>query len=356
MTRYWFRSVLLMFALAAGLQGQTRETILKKLADKPGWVRAGDSSHFGPSDIEQLISLKTSVVKSYGAAGATQENWKSTDGTTRVTLIEMNDTSAAYGLFTQQRNVEGPYSSSSFGAESFRAANDFWFWQSRYVVGLRGDSAAVTAAARTLSESILGNSKKPPVSEHLPPEHLLQGTEKYILSPDSIDLNAGIDPAKLGFEDSVEIATARYDVSGKPARLWLLLYPTQQVAKKYADLLSINDAGTGKFEKRVGPLIALVRGTQSSEAANEILSRIGYESKVTWNERRPDIAISDVILTTFMFIGLALAFTAVAGMSFGGFRVFVKSRFPNRVFDRGQDMEIIQLHIDQSVTRKELGG
>ena len=55
-----------------------------------------------------------------------------------------------------------------------------------------------------------------------------------------------------------------------------------------------------------------------------------------------------------VFIGIALLFTLIAGFSFGGLRLFVKARYPNRVFDRPEDMEIIQLKLTQGVTRKEL--
>ena len=72
---------------------------------------------------------------------------------------------------------------------------------------------------------------------------------------------------------------------------------------------------------------------------------MNYETQVTWNEPRPDISIRDVILTIFTFIGIALVFTVVVGLSFGGLRVFVKARYPGRVFDRPEDMEIIQLKL-----------
>ena len=108
------------------------------------------------------------------------------------------------------------------------------------------------------------------------------------------------------------------------------------------------------FRKRVGPLFALVRGTKDESVAGSILDGVNYESMVTWNEPRPDIALRDVILTIFSFIGVALLFTLVAGLSFGGLRVFIKARFPDRVFDRSDQMEIIQLKLTQGVIRKEL--
>jgi hypothetical protein len=35
----------------------------------------------------------------------------------------------------------------------------------------------------------------------------------------------------------------------------------------------------------------------------------------------------------------------VAGLAFGGFRLAIKRVFPNKVFDRPEQMEIIALHL-----------
>jgi hypothetical protein len=134
----------------------------------------------------------------------------------------------------------------------------------------------------------------------------------------------------------------------------LLLYPTQQIAKKYGDQWDGKNSGDAAFRKRIGAILALVRGTKDPVVAKAILDGVNYETQVTWNEPKPDIYLRDVILTIFTFIGIALIFTLVIGVSFGGVRIFVKGRYPGMVFDRPEDMEIIQLKLDQAVSRKEL--
>ena len=104
----------------------------------------------------------------------------------------------------------------------------------------------------------------------------------------------------------------------------------------------------------MGPLIAFVRGSHDPAVAKSILDGVNYESQVTWDQPRPDLSLRQVILTIFTFIGIALLFTVVVGLSFGGVRIFVKARYPDRIFDRPEDMEIIQLNLDQAVSRKEL--
>jgi hypothetical protein len=39
----------------------------------------------------------------------------------------------------------------------------------------------------------------------------------------------------------------------------------------------------------------------------------------------------------------------VAGVAFGGFRILMKRLFPDRLFDRPEQMEFISLHLAESV-------
>src|SRR6185295_13150739 len=167
------------------------------------------------------------------------QNWIGPDGPVRLTLYEMVDATAAYGLFTLERNIDQPgFTAIPSGTEGFRTGNHAEFWQAKYVVKLEGSSSAIDSLAQTVSENILGRSRKPPVSTHLPPANLVQGSDKYIVDASGITRGIDLDPQTLGFEDSVEVATADYRIDGKLAHLVLLMYPTQQIAKKYEDQLS----------------------------------------------------------------------------------------------------------------------
>ena len=355
MLRKWFWSLLGIVMMAAVLQGQSRESVLKGVAQDPGWSPVDKPIQYDEKNIEQLAGKRAASIKHYGLIGATTQTWRGSDANVRVTLYEMLDASAAYGFFTVERNMDQPgFAMLSVGTEGFRAGNRSVFWHAKYVVQLDGNSTAADRLARIISENIFGRSRKPPVSSHLPPENLVQGSERYVLDETGIGREVALDPKTVGFDDGVEIATADYRVGARTAHLVLLLYPTQQIAKKYADQWDVDAPNDRAFRKRVGPLYALVRGTKDESVAGSILDGVNYESMVTWNEPRPDIALRDVILTIFSFIGVALLFTLVAGLSFGGLRVFVKARYPDRVFDRADQMEIIQLKLTQGVIRKEL--
>jgi hypothetical protein len=183
---------------------------------------------------------------------------------------------------------------------------------------------------------------------------MVQSSEKYVVDATGISRNLDVDPQMLGFDDSAEAAIADYRVNGKVAHLLLLMYPDQQLARKYEEQWTASDPAGNGSRKRIGALLAIVRGSRDPGVTKAILDGVNYETQVTWDQRRPDISLRDVILTIFSFIGIALLFTVVVGLSFGGVRVFVKARYPDRVFDRPEDMEIIQLKLAQGVAQKQL--
>jgi hypothetical protein len=355
MLKIGFGSFLSIFILTAPLWSQSREAVLKSLGQDSKWVPAAEATEYDEHTIEKLAGNRSPAILRYGFIGAAVQDWKGPKGRTRLALYEMADPSAAYGLFTLERNLDqAGVTTIPLGTEGFRYSHHICFWQSKYLVKLEGDNDSIEQLGHIVSENIFGRSRKPPVSNHLPSNNLVQGTDRYVVDPDSVDRRLGLDASKLGFEDSAEMATANYRVGGKSAVLVLLLYPTQQLAKKYADQLDAASSDDAPFRKRVGALVALVRGSRDPSVAEQILDAVNYESKVTWNERRPDLSLRDLILTIFTGIGIGLLFTVVAGISFGGVRIFVKSRYPDRVFDRSVDMEIIQLKLSEAFTRKEL--
>jgi hypothetical protein len=353
---WWFWGVLSILFVTAALQGQSRESVLKAVAQNSKWTPADKPVQYDEKSLETLEEKRAATINRYGFTGATIQNWSGSEGNVRLTLYEMADAGAAYGLFTLERSrAQASMTTIPIGTEGFRAGNRAFVWQSKYVAKFEGPAAAADAFARIVSENILGRSRKPPVSSHLPPENLVQGSEKYIVDETGIGRDLELNPQTLGFDDSAEAAIADYRVNGKTAHLVLLMYPTQQVAKKYEDEWAGSQKVEPAFRKRVGPLIALVRGTRDTAAAKAILDGVNYESQVTWDQPRPDLSLRQVILTIFTFIGIALLFTVVVGLSFGGVRIFVKARYPDRVFDRPEDMEIIQLKLAQGVIHKEIG-
>jgi hypothetical protein len=84
----------------------------------------------------------------------------------------------------------------------------------------------------------------------------------------------------------------------------------------------------------------------SGQAAASLRESINYQTSVTWNEPSQTltdppwlVVVKDIFVGTLAFCGIAI----VLGIAFGGVRVLTKRFFPGKVFDRPEDMEVLQL-------------
>src|SRR5947209_5242190 len=148
MLKTCFWSVSLLFVMTAALQAQSRESLLKALAQNSQWSPAGKLVQYDGKNIETLAGRRAAIIKDYGFAGATVQDWNGPNGKVRLTLYEMADAAAAYGFFTLERGSEqAGLATLSVGTDGFRAGNREFFWQSKYLVRLDGMPAATDALA-----------------------------------------------------------------------------------------------------------------------------------------------------------------------------------------------------------------
>lgn len=356
MTRRLIQSALILSLFAASLHAQsaastTRDTLLKAVADGHGFSAAAAPVQYDESTIEKLDPAFAPALKLYGFKGATIQEWNGAGGKARTKLYEMLDSAAAYGFYGLQRSAPGGVPTPTLiGADSFRRNSQLIFWQANYVVWIDGSGDSQNELAKLLSQNILGKSRRPTVSEYLPATDIVGGTERYLISPQGISSAAGVDPSQLGFDSSAEAATASYRVNGNPAQLLLVLYPTQHIAKKYTDALA---GGSPAFRKRAGPLFALVYGTNDEASASTILASVNHEFNVTWDEPKPGLGLGPIIIAVATFVLIAIGFTTIIGLGYGGFRIFMKSRYPGGPFDKSAGPGMIQLKLIQGVTDRQ---
>ena len=157
----------------------------------------------------------------------------------------------------------------------------------------------------------------------------------------------------VGFDLGAEAVLARYRTGARDLRLLLVSYPTPQLAAKmlrsFQQLPAVAQAEADRrvYIRRKGPLLGFVFDAPESAAAEKLLSRISYESVVTWNEFVPSARdnVGDMVYKIFLLAGFLLLFAVVAGISFGAFRVLAKKFLPMPIFDRPSQVEIIRLNL-----------
>ena len=198
----------------------------------------------------------------------------------------------------------------------------------------------------------------PPLKSYLPEHWRVFGSEKYALGPEAFrsavssfrqDAAAGL-ASEVGFQDGAEAIFAGYRGQHGSGILLLLDYPTPQLAEQHLHHLrqALPDSlkRSGVTVERKASLLSLVFAATAPEHAQAIRDEVNYETEVTWNEsshKATDPPIFLIMFKIFLFTGLFLGVATGVGIAFGGLRVIIKRLFPGKVFDRPEDIEVLQL-------------
>jgi len=115
------------------------------------------------------------------------------------------------------------------------------------------------------------------------------------------------------------------------------------------NVTTINGVGTF-FDKRTGPIVAIAAGGISDSDAKSLLGLVNYEATVTWNSPTANAQVHDLymlILNIVVLCAILAGLAIIAGFAFGGFRILMKRLYPDKVFDRPEQMEFISLHLTE---------
>ncbi len=214
-----------------------------------------------------------------------------------------------------------------------------------------------------------GNSANlPTFIEFMPRRDYIANTQKYVMGPAALAAQAPPVSADLvDFGASSEVSLGRYNTSSGEATLMLISYPTPQMAAEHlrridaarqmaqprAGVSSVESSGSF-FDKRTGPLVAIATGPVSDSDAKTLLGRVNWEASVTWNQPTDNAQARDLymlILNIVVLCGILAGLAVVAGVAFGGIRILMKRWYPDKVFDRPEQMEFISLHLTETVVK-----
>jgi hypothetical protein len=339
-----------------------------------GWTASAPVAQISGPALGSVALDQTGIFREYGVSSAEKADYAQNDQTATVMLYKMTDPSAAFGIFTFLRSqktenldpISPPGDAVAYAAGS----------KSREILVIGNFLLDVSSAGelppspdlKALADALSRQSDKrpfPPIAGFLPKAGLVKGSEVYVLGPQALAQVFPIGgtqgrPDWIGFDKSAEAILARYHVAGQPkendATLVLAMYPNQQIAAneydRLAKFVSLNASApptngrTAAFGTRSSALIALLSGVESREVASGFLGQIHYASDVTWNESSHDLtdpSISAIVIGAIVDSGSIMMLALAAGIGFGGLRLFMKLVLPGRVFDRHDNVEILQL-------------
>ncbi len=274
-----------------------------------------------------------------------------------IRLFKLRDPSAAYEVYTSRLQL-------GMVPSHFKPVSAMNSHNTLILVGnliLEVSKGASDEDLRALVEVMQPNADKtplPPIREYLPKEDLVSATQRYALGP--VALRAAAESVgepeiaaladATGFTQGAEAMLAQYHRGRDAGVLLLIDYPTPQLAELHMRHLddALRDVVKGYEAKieRKGSLLSVVLGPSSAAYAEKLRSAVNYETQVTWNE--PSATATDppwavVLYRIFVGTGVFMVMAVAFGVAFGGFRIFIKRLLPGKVFDRPEQMEVLQL-------------
>jgi hypothetical protein len=313
--------------------------------------------------------VNAAILKEYGFLDFASATYTRDDGRKlTIRAARFQDTSGAYGAFTFYKQPD--MLNEKIGDQASSLNNRVLFYSGNVLVDAVFEKLSAMSAAELrelasqLPQSPGGSGKLPGLPAYLPKPSYIKNTAKYVVGPRTLDnLSAPIPSSLVDFATGAEVVLGNYNSSGGEATLMLINYPTPQIAAEHlrkidaARQQSPQQPETGApadstpiFDKRSGPIVVIAAGPLSQTDAKSLLASVNYDADVTWNEnthltKKDNLAnlLVNIIILCFILIGFAL----VAGVAFGGLRILVKRLFPDRVFDRPDEMEFISLHLSE---------
>lgn len=311
------------------------------------------------------------VLKEYGFTDFAASTYAKEDGRTlKIRAARFADASGAFGAYSFY--LQQTMAREKIGDQGASLGQRVLFYRGHVLVdALFSQQTAMSAAELRELAGLLprpgGNAANlPPVLQYMPTKGYLANTEKYITGPEALRAMAPPIPVELvDFAKQAEVTLGRYASSSGEGTLMLIYYPTNQLAAE--ELRRIDAARQAApaqpgvstieksgqfFDKRTGPIIAIASGPLSDGDAKSLLGLVNYEATVTWNQRtfldkNNDLGglLVNIIILCFVLGALAV----VAGVAFGGIRILAKRIYPDRIFDRPEQMEFISLHLAETV-------
>jgi hypothetical protein len=322
-----------------------------------GWTESGTAQT--TSDPAKVDAAYPGVLKEYGFVGSETATYTRNDGRKMtIKAAQFKDATDAYGAFTFYRQPS--MGTERIGTKAASANRRILFFRDNLLVDANFDRVTEMSAAELRELAGMLPAAKgaaanlPSLPEYLPKADAVENSAKYILGPQAlVAVKGSVTAEQVDFSHDPEILIQDYASKSGPLTLTLVQYPTPQIADERLRVLQ--SAPNTLLVRRSGPLVDIVTGAIASDEAQKLLTSVNYEAEVTWNEatslsKRDNIG--NLILAVFALTGIILLVSLVFGVFFGGIRILLKRIFPDRVFDRPEDVEIIQLHIRQETEIK----
>jgi hypothetical protein len=275
-----------------------------------------------------------------------------------VSLEKYRDPSNAYEAYTALIRPE--MHPSTLGRTSAIDGDRLLALLGGFILELRPTPAISDADLAALVKTVSGHADQtplPPIRAYLP-RGFLDGTQRYARGPAGFrNAMAALKQDEFanladdaGFNFDAEAMFAQYRAGRDEAVLVLLDYPTPQLAEQHLrhleQAISPPSKQAGTTIHRKGTLLSLVLRPSSPAYGEALHSAVNYETVITQNEPHQTVTDPPILTTVakiFIATGVFMVIAVVLGVAFGGVRLLTKVFFPGKVFDRPEQMDVLQL-------------
>jgi hypothetical protein len=294
----------------------------------------------------------------------------------KVKALGFRDATGALGAFLYYRQPQ--MVDESIGDLSSSLNEHVLFYRGNVVIDAVFDKLTVMSASqlRELAAGlplVSGGDRNPPNLPNYLPQKLahaqaIPNSTRYAEGPVGLQrIGAPVSSELVDFAAGAEVVLSKYRADPREATLTLIEYPTPQLAILHQQRIDAahqtanaqqNPDGPALvnleqiYTRRTGPIVIVVSGLVTPNAARSLLGSVSYEPEVTWNERWKAFDKRDnlgYLLVTIAELSAVLAVLAlVLGIGFGFARVYLSRLFPRHIQTYAQANEFISLHLDEA--------
>jgi hypothetical protein len=339
-----------------------------------GWEMQGAAK--SSTDPAAADPTNAAVLKEFRFSDFASSTYMRDDGRTlKIRAARFADASGAFGAYTFYLQPE--MHKESIGDQGASLRQRVLFYRGHVLVDAEFSQPSGMSAAelRELAGELphLSGSagNLPGFIQYMPRRGYIANTQKYVMGPAALEaLSAPVSADLVDFGTSAEVSLGRYGTDSGEATLMLISYPTPQLAAAHYQRIAAAHSAQNQAKpqegvstiacvdefcyKRTGTIIAIASGGASASDAKSLLGNVNWEANVTWNTPTENAQVKDLymlILNVVVLCAILAGLSIVAGVAFGGIRILMKRYFPDRVFDRPEQMEFISLRLNETAVR-----
>ncbi len=308
-----------------GSPGQTAVNLAPPLLPAgfgEGWKALPDNKPAVPEPAFSLVEANKAALEEDGPQRSAVQNFGGPGSRTlHAEATEFKDVSGAIAAFSVLVQP-GMHDLRGLGAEAAEGDGGILFRTGAVVAvafpASAADVPALKAMAATMPIAEGSQALQPVLPSLFPSRGLNAGSLRYALGPAGYMAQGGVLPAAgLGWNQSLEAATAKYSDRRGAETLTLLLYPTPTIAgvhlRSVQGLLSglgasFRDAKT----RREGSLVILAEGSFSADAAQALVENTHLRQILSTDKAMPTPEVIETRKTFGLFANI-IVFSMVLG-------------------------------------------